>query len=86
MDEIVLPSINLFHAFVVQKLSVHVVRRLSLVPFTFQLSPDLMVDYDSYTWRKLEYNSEEAKKLITEYWMWEGDFDGKKFNLGKTFK
>jgi len=52
----------------------------------FTLSPDLQVDYESYKWKKLEFNSEETKKLITEYWSWEGDFDGKKFNLGKTFK
>ena len=52
----------------------------------FELSEDLQVDYESYDWKKLDYNSEEAKKLITEYWAWEGEFGGKKFRLGKTFK
>jgi elongation factor 1-gamma len=52
----------------------------------FELSPDLQVDYESYTWKKLDFNSEEGKKLITEYFAWEGDFDGKKFVLGKTYK
>jgi len=52
----------------------------------FELSPDLQIDYDSYEWKKLDPDSEETKKMITEYFMWEGDFGGKKFNQGKIFK
>jgi elongation factor 1-gamma len=52
----------------------------------FTLSDDLQVDYESYTWKKLDPDSAETKKLVTEYWAWEGDFSGKKFNQGKTFK
>ena len=51
-----------------------------------QLSEDLQIDYESYTWRKLDANSDEAKKLVEEYLCWEGDFGGKKFNQGKIFK
>lgn len=52
----------------------------------FELSSDWTVDYDSYTWRKIDPDTDEAKKLIKEYFTWEGDFDGKKFNQGKIFK
>ena len=54
--------------------------------FSCQLSEDLQVDYESYDWKKLDYNSEDSKKLIKEYWAWEGEFGGKQFKLGKTFK
>jgi elongation factor 1-gamma len=52
----------------------------------FPLSPDWTIDYDSYNWRKLDPKSEETKKMVKEYFAWEGDFDGKKFNQGKIFK
>ncbi|KAK2168402.1 hypothetical protein LSH36_17g10012 [Paralvinella palmiformis] len=52
----------------------------------FKLSEDLAIDYESYDWKKLNYDDEETKKLITEYFSWEGDFGGKKFNTGKVFK
>jgi elongation factor 1-gamma len=52
----------------------------------FELSEDLQIDYESYDWKKLDANSEETKKLIKEYFTWEGDFGGKKFNQGKIFK
>lgn len=53
----------------------------------FELSPDWQVDFESYTWKKLEKpDSEESKKLVTEYFSWAGDFGGKKFNQGKIFK
>jgi len=51
-----------------------------------QLSEDLQIDYESYTWSKLDANSDETKKLVEEYLCWEGDFGGKKFNQGKIFK
>jgi len=51
-----------------------------------QLSEDLQIDYESYTWSKLDANSDETRKLVDEYLSWEGDFGGKKFNQGKIFK
>ncbi|KJH51510.1 elongation factor 1 gamma, hypothetical protein [Dictyocaulus viviparus] len=52
----------------------------------FTLSPDWQVDYESYTWTKLDPKDEKTKKIVNEYLTWEGDFDGKKFNQGKIFK
>lgn len=52
----------------------------------FELCPDWQVDYESYDWKKLDASSEQTKKLVNEYLLWEGDFDGKKFNQGKIFK
>ncbi|XP_015685740.1 elongation factor 1-gamma [Protobothrops mucrosquamatus] len=54
----------------------------------FPLSPDWQVDYESYTWRKVDPDSEECKELVKEYFTWEGDFKhvGKAFNQGKIFK
>lgn len=52
----------------------------------FTLCPDWQVDYESYEWTKLDPKDEKTKKLVNEYLMWEGDFDGKKFNQGKIFK
>lgn len=55
-------------------------------PLIFKLSPDWQIDYESYSWKKLDANTEETKKLVQEYFAWEGDFGGKKFNQGKIFK
>jgi len=52
----------------------------------FELSPDLQVDYASYSWKKLDFKNEADRKTITEYLSWEGDFGGKKLNQGKIFK
>nr|XP_042138879.1 elongation factor 1-gamma [Peromyscus maniculatus bairdii] len=54
----------------------------------FPLSPDWQVDYESYTWRKLDPGSEETKTLVREYFAWEGAFQhvGKAVNQGKIFK
>lgn len=53
----------------------------------FTLSPDWQIDYESYDWKKLDPDSEETKKLVTEYFSWTGtDKDGRKFNQGKIFK
>jgi elongation factor 1-gamma len=52
----------------------------------FTLSDDLQTDYESYEWKKLDPDSQDTKTKITEYFSWEGDFDGKKFNQGKIFK
>jgi len=52
----------------------------------FPLSPDWQIDYESYTWTKLDASTDATKKLVKEYLAWEGDFDGKKFNQRKIFK
>jgi elongation factor 1-gamma len=52
----------------------------------FTLSDDLKTDYESYNWKKLDPDSEDTKTKINEYFSWEGNFDGKKFNQGKIFK
>ena len=52
----------------------------------FQLSEDLQIDYESYSWKKLDASADETKKLVEEYLSWEGDFGGRKFNQGKIFK
>lgn len=54
----------------------------------FELSDDWKVDYESYDWRKIDPDTDEAKKLVADYFTWDGDFQlkGKKFNQGKIFK
>lgn len=55
---------------------------------SLQLSEDWQIDYESYTWRKLDVDSEECKTMVKEYFAWEGEFKhvGKSFNQGKIFK
>ena len=53
----------------------------------FELSPDWQIDYSSYEWKKLDASSGETKKLVEQYFKWEGaDLKGRKFNQGKIFK
>ena len=52
----------------------------------FPLADDWTVDYPSYDWTKLNPDDEKTKTMVTEYFSWEGNFDGKKFNQGKIFK
>lgn len=55
----------------------------------FELSEDLQIDYESYEWRKLDWNAPETKKMVTEYLTWEGEFPEmapRKFNQGKIYK
>ncbi|KAG7470719.1 hypothetical protein MATL_G00116830 [Megalops atlanticus] len=54
----------------------------------FELCEDWKVDYESYSWRKLDPDSEETRTLVKEYLSWEGEFKhvGKPFNQGKVFK
>ncbi|KAK3796158.1 hypothetical protein RRG08_018157 [Elysia crispata] len=42
----------------------------------FKLSPDWCVDYESYSWKKLDPASDETKDLVTKYFLQEGDFGG----------
>jgi len=45
------------------------------------------VDYETYTWKKLDASSAETKKMVSDYFSWEGtDSAGRKFNQGKIFK
>merc|ERR1712145_11517 len=53
----------------------------------FELSEDWQIDYASYNWKKLDSKSDETKKLVDQYWKWEGtDEKGRAFNQGKIFK
>jgi len=52
----------------------------------FPLSPDWQIDYESYSWQKLNADDAATKTMVNEYFSWAGDFGGKKFNQGKIFK
>merc|ERR1711994_507576 len=53
----------------------------------FELDDNWQVDYASYSWKKLDSKSEDCKKLVDQYWKWEGtDEKGRPFNQGKIFK
>ncbi|RZF47782.1 hypothetical protein LSTR_LSTR006046 [Laodelphax striatellus] len=53
----------------------------------FERSEDTKVDYETYTWSKLDPSNEEHKKLINSYFAWTAtDKKGRKFNQGKIFK
>merc|ERR1712130_892265 len=53
----------------------------------FDLCEYWAIDSGSYDWKKLDPKSDECKKLITQYWKWEGtDLEGRKFNQGKILK
>lgn len=59
---------------------------LSLFMVWFQLDENWQIDYESYSWKKIDPTTPESKKMINEHFLWEGDFDGKKFNQGKIYK
>ena len=52
-----------------------------------QLSEDLQVDYESYEWAKMDPESEETKKTVSDYFTMD-DFkvDGKALYSAKCFK
>ncbi|XP_069688012.1 alanine--tRNA ligase, cytoplasmic [Periplaneta americana] len=53
----------------------------------FKLSPDFQVDYESYSWTKLDPANPKTKELVKQYLSWNGtDKQGRKFNQGKIFK
>ena len=52
----------------------------------FELSSDWQVDYESYGWKKLSPDDEATKKIVNDYFLWEVEYNGKKFNQGKIFK
>jgi len=43
-------------------------------------------DTELHTWTKLDPSDASVKKTIGEYWNWEGDFEGRKFEQGKVYK
>ncbi|GFO30176.1 elongation factor 1-gamma [Plakobranchus ocellatus] len=40
----------------------------------FTLSPDWSIDYESYSWTKMDPTSEETKELVSKYFVQEGNF------------
>lgn len=52
----------------------------------FLLSSDWQVDYESYSWKKLSPDDPSTQQLVNQYFLWEGEHNGKKFNQGKIFK
>ena len=54
----------------------------------FELASDWTVDYSSYDWKKVNPDTDEAKKLVHDYFLQSEDWvqNGKKFNQGKIFK
>jgi elongation factor 1-gamma len=52
----------------------------------FPLCPDWTTDYETYTWRKMNPDDENDKKLVNDFFLWQGEVKGKKFNCGKIFK
>jgi elongation factor 1-gamma len=55
----------------------------------FERSPDWKTDYEVYAWRKVDWESEELKKMVAAYWTWDEsgpNFGGKKFADGKIYK
>ncbi|XP_011505224.1 PREDICTED: elongation factor 1-gamma [Ceratosolen solmsi marchali] len=48
---------------------------------------DWTVDYESYSWTKLDPLDEETKGIVQQYFSWSGtDKNGRKFNQGKIYK
>lgn len=52
----------------------------------FELSEDWKVDYESYTWKKLDPNTPETKKLVEQYFDMAAEIEGKKYLQGSIFK
>ena len=53
-----------------------------------QLVEDWNVDAPSYTFTKLDSDNEEDRKMVNEYLLWKGDFEGRgpEPQDGKIFK
>jgi len=43
-------------------------------------------DAEHYHWKRADLSNPAEKKLLEDYFAWEGDFGGKKYNIGKVFK
>jgi elongation factor 1-gamma len=44
----------------------------------FPLCQDWTTDYESYEWRKMNIDDENDRKLISQFFAWEGEYKGKK--------
>lgn len=51
-----------------------------------QLVSDWNIDAPSYTFSKLDPDSETDRATVNKYLLWEGDFDGREVADGKVFK
>ena len=58
--------------------------------FRGQEVPQVVKDVDDtehYNWTRVNVDSEDDKKKVNEFWLWQGDFGGKKFSgQAKVFK
>jgi len=53
----------------------------------FTLCEDWQIDYESYSWKKMDPDTDETKKTVDNYFKWVGeDSEGRAFNQGKIFK
>merc|ERR1712168_1144598 len=53
----------------------------------FTLCEDWQIDYESYSWKKMDPATDETKKMVDNYFKWVGeDSEGRAFNQGKIFK
>jgi len=43
-------------------------------------------DSEHYNWNKLDATSDKDKKLVEDYFAWDGELGGRKFFAGKVFK
>lgn len=48
----------------------------------FPLCSDWTIDYESYTWRKLNPDDATDRKMVDDFFLWQGEVGGKKFNAG----
>lgn len=53
---------------------------------SLQLVEDWNIDAESYTFTKLDPDSETDRATVNKYLLWEGDFGGKQVADGKIFK
>ena len=59
---------------------------LPLPPSFPQLVEDWNIDAPSYDFTKLDPDSEETRKEVAKYFLWEGDFGGRPVADGKIYK
>jgi len=52
----------------------------------FPLCSDWTIDYESYEWKKLNPDDENDRKLVNNFFLWEGAVGDRKFASGKIFK
>lgn len=43
-------------------------------------------DFEHYNWRQLNPSDQNDKEIVNDFWAWDGNFGGKKFNQGKSFR